>query len=332
KWSAKDDEELAQLLNEGKINAEKMLKESYNRNDYEKDQLKEIDAIIKKYMERINEASKASEINDLYAQAVAEIQLIKTKSQVSAENEASKKAIEESKKQESEEALNQAKESAAYELRVSVAGNEYHIAEYNKVQDLLDKYINNINNAKTVQEVNKLKAEGLKELAKIKTVEESSNESSEEESSKPESSKPESSEQESSKPESSKPESSEEESSKPESSEEESSKPESSVTEEEKLNNYRKRAIASINSYMDIDSLSSENQAAAKAVIASYTYYINNSDDYGEIDEYVDLAKDKLADIYDSDQSQPESSEPVESSKPDENSENQQSENETSGD
>ena len=189
KWSAKDDEDLAKLLNEGKINAEKMLKESYDRNSYEKEQLKEIDSIIKKYMERINEAAKASEINDLYAQAVAEIQLVKTKSQISAEAEASKRELEESKKLASEQALSEAKENAVYELRASVADKTYNIAEYNKVQDILDKYTTSINKAKNVQEIDKLKENGLKELARIKTAEETSEESGEQESSKEESSR-----------------------------------------------------------------------------------------------------------------------------------------------
>ena len=98
------------------------------------------------------------------------------------------------------------------------------------------------------------------------------------------------------------------------------------MTEEQKLSNYRRIAIESIRSYLDISGFSDEGKAAVNAVVASYTYYINNTNDYSEIDEYVEQAKDKLNEIYDSQESSEDSSEVQSSEEPSESSEPQSSE------
>ena len=76
------EQERINTLNELKTSADKMLHESYNKNDYEATQQKEIESIINKYMEQINNANVANDVNKLYAAAINEINNIKTKKQI----------------------------------------------------------------------------------------------------------------------------------------------------------------------------------------------------------------------------------------------------------
>ena len=80
-WKSEDDNELQKVLTEGKENAKRMLRESYNKNDYETEQQQEIESIINKYMEQINNATVANDVNKLYAAAINEINNVKTKKQ-----------------------------------------------------------------------------------------------------------------------------------------------------------------------------------------------------------------------------------------------------------
>ena len=77
KWTSKDDEELHKLLIEGKQNAGRMMKEYLKGRNYLPEQQAEIDEIIQKYKQQIEEASKASMVNDLYAQAIAELDRVR---------------------------------------------------------------------------------------------------------------------------------------------------------------------------------------------------------------------------------------------------------------
>ena len=64
-----------------------MLHESYNKNDYEAVQQKKIESIINKYMEQINNATVANDVNKLYAgAAINEINNVKTKKQLAGES------------------------------------------------------------------------------------------------------------------------------------------------------------------------------------------------------------------------------------------------------
>ena len=76
------EQERINTLNELKTSADKMLHESYNKNDYEAVQQKEIESIINKYMEQINNATVANDVNKLYAAAINEINNVKTKKQL----------------------------------------------------------------------------------------------------------------------------------------------------------------------------------------------------------------------------------------------------------
>lgn len=83
------EQERINTLNELKTSADKMLHESYNKNDYEATQQKEIESIINKYMEQINNATVANDVNKLYAAAINEINNVKTKKQIEEENASS---------------------------------------------------------------------------------------------------------------------------------------------------------------------------------------------------------------------------------------------------
>ena len=76
------EQERINTLNELKTSADKMLHESYNKNDYEAVQQKEIESIINKYMEQINNATVANDVNKLYAAAINEVNNVKTKKQL----------------------------------------------------------------------------------------------------------------------------------------------------------------------------------------------------------------------------------------------------------
>ena len=80
------EQERINTLNELKTSADKMLHESYNKNDYEATQQKEIESIINKYMEQINNATVANDVNKLYAAAINEINNVKTKKQLAGES------------------------------------------------------------------------------------------------------------------------------------------------------------------------------------------------------------------------------------------------------
>lgn len=80
------EQERINTLNELKTSADKMLHESYNKNDYEAGQQKEIESIINKYMEQINNATVTNDVNKLYAAAINEINNVKTKKQLAEES------------------------------------------------------------------------------------------------------------------------------------------------------------------------------------------------------------------------------------------------------
>ena len=80
------EQERINTLNELKTSADKMLHESYNKNDYEAVQQKEIESIINKYMEQINNATVTNDVNKLYAAAINEINNVKTKKQLAEES------------------------------------------------------------------------------------------------------------------------------------------------------------------------------------------------------------------------------------------------------
>ena len=286
KWTEKDDEELVRLLNEGKDKAEKMMRDSFKKENYAAPQQAEIEEIIRKYMTRINEASKASEVNDLYAQAIAELSTVKTKQEVDRETQESKKQAEESKRQASEQALAEAKTSAIAEIQRSIEGNEYRVAQYEQVQEIMANYTDRINDAKDLATIRKEKDAAVAALQKIKTNEQLNSEESSRTSSTPESSA------------------------------DESSADESSDDGEEQrriLRAYRAEAVTELQYYLDEDDYDSEQREVIRRVISTYMNHINNANSYDAIWEQVANAKrvlDEIPTIYDAPEPSEDSSKP----------------------
>lgn len=78
--------ERIRLLNESKTNAERLMRENFNKNNYRPEQQNEIENIIQKYMGQINNAATADRINQLYAYAINELNNVKTKKQLAGES------------------------------------------------------------------------------------------------------------------------------------------------------------------------------------------------------------------------------------------------------
>ena len=181
-WSLNDDEELERVLNEGKKNAENMLRAFVEEIDYADEEEAQVDELVEEYIESFKNAESASEVNTLYNEVIAEIKKIKTREQVDAENsaEAEKSRIE-AEIQASIQAQNELKakrQSAVTEIRSSIAGNEYRIKQADEVTKLMEIYAKQINNATDIDEVEDLKKKCIEELAKIKTAEEMDEEES----------------------------------------------------------------------------------------------------------------------------------------------------------
>ena len=287
KWSEQDDEDLVKELVEAKERARTMLSENYPEENYAAEQQREVRSIIRKYMQSINEAADASQVNSFYKQAAAELDNVKTRQQVSQEEEASKKASdEESKRQASEEsaaALSEAKEQAIREMHESVEGKEYGIAQYNQVTSILEDYADRIDSAATIASVERIKSDAIKALGRIKTADETGEQSSKQSE--------QSSRQESSKPESSKPQES------------------SDDGEAKRFAEYKKNSISMISSYIDPSGYSDESKSVIRSIISVYTEKINGAQSYAEIDGYIAAAKELLDNVED-EQSSTQSSEP----------------------
>ena len=182
KWSLNDDEELERVLNEGKKNAENMLRAFIDDIEYADEEQAKVDELVEKYMEAFKTAESASEVNNLYNEVIAEIKKIKTKEQVDAENsaEAEKSRIE-AEKEASIQAANELKakkQSAVSEIRSSIAGNEYRIKQADEVTKIMEIYSKQISESEDTDEVEDLKKKCIEELAKIKTAEEMDEEES----------------------------------------------------------------------------------------------------------------------------------------------------------
>ena len=310
KWSEKDDENLEKTLNEGKKNALKGLDEYLSSKNYLSAEKKKIDQIMAKYKGLINDAASGKEINKLYAEAYKELAKVKTEEQISKEQE-------ESDKETSEKELQSSKVSAKAAVKDSIAGNKYYRAERTKVEDLLRKYYDKIDSAKTIEAVEEFKKDGIAEIAKIKTSDEKDEESEAsrnssskpeqsrkpEQSSKPEPSEPSRSEQtKPSRPEPSEPSESEQpkpsrpepsEPNKPESSEPEVIEP-SEDTDAERLEEEKGNAINTIYNYLDIDMYYENQQVEIYTILNKYEDLINGSASSEEINGYIDSAVREL--------------------------------------
>ena len=287
KWSEKDDEELQRLLNEGKNNAETMLKDSYNEEEYGEEQLAEIEAIINKYMDLINDADRASEVNDLYAQALAEIKKVKTMEQLESEAEESKLNSEKAEREESERILEDAKAQAKADVQNSVAGNEYRLTQAEQVNKIIDDFGEKIDNAESLEEIEVYKEAGIEELAKIKTnAQLNAEESSANEASRK-----------ASEAEASKKAAEEAEASRRAAEEEEESRRAAEEEEAAALEQYRSDAVTELNGYVDESDYSGDALDEIESIISKYTSLINEASSEGEINGLLDDAKGELYSI-----------------------------------
>ena len=176
KWSMNDDEELERVLNEGKKNAENMLKSYIGLKEYADDEYETVQKIFEDYVEKFKNAEDASEVNSLYNEAIAEVGKIKTRSQIDAEQSAlAEKSRIEAERQASIDAENELKakrQSAIAEIRSSIAGNEYRKAQADSVTKIIDEYSKEINAASDIGKVEELKKDAIELLAEFKTAEE----------------------------------------------------------------------------------------------------------------------------------------------------------------
>ena len=176
KWSMNDDEELERVLNEGKKNAENMLRSYIGLKEYADDEYEVVQKMLEDYIAKFKDAEDASEVNSLYNEAIAEIGKIKTRSQIDAEQSAqAEKSRIEAEKQASIDAANELKakkQSAIAEIRSSIAGNEYRKAQADSVTKIIEEYSKEINAATDIDKVEELKKDAIELLSEYKTAEE----------------------------------------------------------------------------------------------------------------------------------------------------------------
>ena len=294
KFSEKDDEALVKALNDSKKNAEKKLKEFINTHKYAEKEKKQINELLDEYLKLIADAKSEGEVEQLTNNALKQFKEFKTENQVNSEKE-------ESEKEASEQELKSKKSSAKVELHNSIAGNVYRQTQLNEINKLFDQYNRKIDGANTVEEVEKLKKEGIQKLSKIKTDEEMKKEeesraaqeaskAAEEKRRKEEASK--AAEEKKKQEEASR--AAEEKRKQEEASkaaEEKKKQEEASKAAEEqrrkeeaeKLAATKEYAVSEISGYVDINNYYSEQQDEINSIIADYTSRIENTTD----DSYI---------------------------------------------
>lgn len=315
KWTSKDDEELQRLLIEGKQNAGRMMKEYLKGRNYLPEQQAEIDEIIEKYKKQIEEASKASMVNDLYAQAIAELDRIRTKEQVKEDEEASRKRYELQQSEIKIRELSDAKMNAINKMKNTVSDKLYRQDERVQVEQIVADYTVRITDVETAEEAERLADEAIEQLVKIKTsaeLQESDDEIERgrlaEESKKAEASR----QAEASK----RAEESRlaEQSRQAEQSRLAEESREASRRAAEALEEHRNNAIRSLETYVEsiVTYYTPEQQGRMRSVVSTYSREIKNSKTSQEIDDNLNKGKALIDKI--TDEVKPSSSTPTTSS------------------
>jgi len=315
KWTSKDDEELQRLLIEGKQNAGRMMKEYLKGRNYLPEQQAEIDEIIEKYKKQIEEASKASMVNDLYAQAIAELDRIRTKEQVKEDEEASRKRYELQQSEIKIRELSDAKMNAINKMKNTVSDKLYRQDERVQVEQIVADYTVRITDVETAEEAERLADEAIEQLVKIKTSAELQESDDEIERSRlaEESKKAEASRQaEASK----RAEESRlaEQSRQAEQSRLAEESREASRRAAEALEEHRNNAIRSLETYVEsiVTYYTPEQQGRMRSVVSTYSREIKNSKTSQEIDDNLNKGKALIDKI--TDEVKPSSSTPTTSS------------------
>lgn len=278
-WSKEDDESLTKELNKGKQNANKMLKDYVDKVNYNETEMLQANEILSEYKKLINDAKDGTEVNRLYDEAMKKIQKLKTTEELASEAEESSKRAESEAKEASKRELQSAKESAVVEMTNSIAGNVYRLTQADLVNKTIDTYTEQINAAKTVDNVEKIKKDGITKLKAIKTDDEMRKEESSkaaEESSKAEASRRAEESRRAA-----------EESSKAEVSR----RAEESRKAAEELRNAKTNAVAKLNGY---NPANYDNSDEIKDIISYYTNQINAAADIDRVNSLISGAQSEI--------------------------------------
>ena len=148
-----DDEYRFEELDKAKKDAISELETYVDKDDYREKEQKEINEIIDKAKEDINEATKIEDINSIKEEAEKEIDNLKTDKY-------------------SAEELEKAKKDAISELETYVDKDDYREKEQEEIDKIIEKAKEEINNAIEIEEVNSIKEKAEEELDKLKTDDE----------------------------------------------------------------------------------------------------------------------------------------------------------------
>ncbi len=158
KWSKKDDDELAKLLQSYKNKAEKTIRDSYNESDYTQDQISEINTIIGIYLPYVADATDITRVMDLCKQCTA---IIKT-------------YLPERKKLEDEEkarqtALKTARAAAINEIESAAKSRKFSAHNQEKVRELIQTYKKKINECQDPAMIPVMRDNAVSRIDKLKS-------------------------------------------------------------------------------------------------------------------------------------------------------------------
>ena len=145
-----DDEYRFEELDKAKKDAITELENYVDKDDYREKEQKEINEIIDRAKEDINEATKIEDINSIKEEAEKEIDNLKTDKELTEELEKTKK-------------------DAISELENYVDKDDYREKEQEEIDKIIEKAKEEINNANEIDEVNSIKEKAEEELDKLKT-------------------------------------------------------------------------------------------------------------------------------------------------------------------
>ena len=134
-----------------KKNAIKELENYLDKENYRENEQKEIDKIIDDAKEKIDNATTIEEINKIKEDTKQELDKVKTDKELT------------------QEELEKAKEEAKNELENYLDKENYRENEQKEIDKIIDDAKEKIDNATTIEEINKIKEDTKQELDKVKT-------------------------------------------------------------------------------------------------------------------------------------------------------------------
>lgn len=151
KWTAKDDQKLAETLQNLKDTAEKKIRDSFIPEYYSESQLNSINSIIDIFMPAIREGKDAAKVNDLTKQTISLI------------------ADYEPENKERYEAVKKARADAIAAMKNVIKGKKYRQAQQEKVNKLLSDYTEKLNSTQDLDLIAQMKKNAVSLLEKIQT-------------------------------------------------------------------------------------------------------------------------------------------------------------------